>query len=115
MLTGAGFALLLLTVSQGWFALLVMPAALFMLNGAFGLTVSSLPLLLAQPGRTSSVTGSINMMSNFFGGMAGFSVGALVELSGWALVFALWGALLLLAALVIWRRRAEENRWLEAA
>ena len=115
MLTGAGVALLLLTVSQGWFALLVMVAVLVMLNGAFGLTVSSLPFLLAPPGRTSSVTGTINMMSNFFGGMAGFSVGALVELSGWALVFALWGILLLLAALVIWRQRAEENRRLEAA
>ena len=111
MLAGAGIALLLLMTANESFALLVMTAALILLNGAFGLTVSSMPLLLAPPGRASSITGSINMMSNFFGGMAGFSVGALVERSGWQPVFGVWGACLLLAAIVIWRRRAEETRW----
>ena len=33
------------------------------------------------------------MMSTFFGGMAGFSIGALVETSGWTAVFGLWGVL----------------------
>lgn len=113
MLAAAGGALLLLTVTDGALALLVVVLALVMLNGAFGLTVSSMPLLLAPPGRASSVTGSINMMSNFWGGMAGFSIGALVESSGWSAVFGLWGAVLLLAALVIWRKRAEEYRWVE--
>ena len=111
MLAAAGIALLLLTVTGGLLALLVVAVALIFLNGAFGLAVSSMPLLLAPPGRASSVTGSINMMSNFFGGMAGFSIGALVEFSGWGAVFALWGAVLLLAALVLWKKRAEENRW----
>ena len=111
MLGVAGSAMLLLTVSVGVLALLVIAIALIMLNGAFGLMVSSMPWLLAPPGRASSVTGSINMMSNFFGGMAGFSIGALVEFSGWGAVFALWGAVLLLAALVLWKKRAEENRW----
>ncbi len=111
MLVVAGSAMLLLTVSGGVLALLVIAIALIMLNGAFGLAVSSMPLLLAPPGRASSITGSINMMSNFFGGMAGFSIGALVDLSGWGAVFGLWGVVLLLAALVIWRKRAEENRW----
>ncbi len=113
MLAGAGIALLLLMTANESFALLVMTAALILLNGAFGLTVSSMPLLLAPPGRASSITGSINMMSNFFGGMAGFSVGALVERNGWEPVFGVWGACLLLAAIVIWRRRAEETRWVE--
>ena len=81
-----------------------------MLNGAFGLMVSSVPLLMAGPGRASSVTGSVNMMSTFFGGMAGFSIGGLVEISGWSAVFGLWGALLLLASLLIWRRRHEEDK-----
>ena len=114
LLTGAGIALLVLVASEGIVALLVMAAALLMLNGAFGLTVSSMPLLLAPPGRAASVTGSINMMSNFFGGMAGFSVGALVESSGWTTVFGLWGVFLLLAALIVWWKRAEENRWADA-
>lgn len=82
MLTAAGGALLLLTATSGALALLVVVLALVMLNGAFGLTVSSMPLLLAAPGRASSVTGSINMMSNFCGGMAGVSIGALVDASG---------------------------------
>lgn len=111
MLAGAGIALLLLMTANESLALLVMAAALILLNGAFGLTVSSMPLLLAPPGRASSITGSINMMSNFFGGMAGFSVGALVEHNGWDPVFGLWAACLLLAAIVVWRHRAEENRW----
>ncbi len=111
MLTAASLALLMLITVDGPLTLLVMAVALVMLNGAFGLTVSSMPLLLAPPGRASAVTGSINMMSNFFGGMAGFTVGALVELNGWDAVFALWGAVLLLAACVIWRRRALETRW----
>lgn len=113
MLAAAGAALLLLTLIEGALALPLVVLALVMLNGAFGLTVSSMPLLLAPPGRASSVTGSINMMSNFWGGMAGFSIGALVESSGWSAVFGLWGAVLLLAALVIWRNRAEEYRWVE--
>ena len=113
MLAAAGGALLLLTVTGGALALLVVVLALVMLNGAFGLTVSSMPLLLAPPGRAASVTGKINMMSNFWGGMAGFSIGALVEASGWSAVFGLWGAVLLLAAAIIWRKRAEEYRWAE--
>ncbi|MYD10498.1 MAG: MFS transporter [Chloroflexi bacterium] len=113
MLAAAGGALLLLTVTGGALALLVVVLALVMLNGAFGLTVSSMPLLLAPPGRAASVTGKINMMSNFWGGMAGFSIGALVDASGWSAVFGLWGAVLLLAAAIIWRKRAEENRWAE--
>ncbi len=114
MLAGAGIALLLLMTANESLALLVMAAALILLNGAFGLTVSSMPLLLAPPGRASSITGSINMMSNFFGGMAGFSVGALVEHNGWEPVFGLWAACLLLAAIVVWRHRAGEYRWMEA-
>ena len=113
MLSLGGIAFLMLVTAEGLLVLLVVAFALMMMNGAFGLVVSSMPLLLAQPGRASSVAGSVNMMSTFFGGMAGFSIGGLVELSGWVVVFALWGALLLLAALVIWPRRAEEDRWAE--
>ena len=111
MFSLGGFALWGLMFTRGYLSLPVMALALVMLNGGFGLTASSLPLLLAGHGRASAVTGSINMMSNFCGGMASVSTGALVELSGWDAVFALWGGLLLLAALVLFRRRAEEHRW----
>ena len=110
----AAFALLLLTVASGFVAFAVVAVGLMMLNGAFGLTVSSMPLLLAPAGRASSTTGAVNMMSTFFGGMAGFSIGGLVELSGWSAVFGLWGGLLLLAAWLIWRHRAEEAKHDEA-
>ena len=106
MLAGAGFAFLLLTVIDGAAAILIVAFALMMLNGGFGLVVSALPLLLAPPGRASATTGSINMMTTFFGGMAGFTIGGLVEISGWGAAFGLWGGALLLAAFVIWRQRA---------
>lgn len=109
MLTAAGLAMLSLTVATGPFALLIICLGMIMLNGAFGLVVSAVPLLLAPPGRASSITGSINMMSNFFGGMAGFTVGGLVEWSGWTAVFGLWGALLLLASALIWIKRGAEE------
>ena len=109
MFAAAGCAFLLMTVTSGTLAIFVVAFALMMLNGAFGLTVSSMPLLLAPAGRASSTTGSVNMMSTFFGGMAGFSIGGLVEISGWSVVFAFWGALLLLASILIWRRRHEED------
>ncbi len=108
MLSLAGIAFLLLAATDGVLMLLIVAIALMMLNGAFGLVVSSMPLLLAQPGRASSITGSVNMMSTFFGGMAGFSIGGLVEVSSWGAVFAFWGALLLLASMLIWRRRGLE-------
>lgn len=110
LFSAAGVAFLLLSITAGLFAIVVVAFALLALNGAFGLTVSAMPLLLAPAGRASSTTGAVNMMSTFFGGMAGFSIGGLVELSGWSAVFSLWGALLLLACILIWR-----NRHIEAA
>lgn len=109
MAGASGLAFLMLTVTADLLAIMVISFALMMLNGAFGLVTSSLPLLLASPGRASSVAGTLNMMATFAGGLAGFSIGALVELSGWGAVFGLWGACLLLAALLIWRHRYEED------
>ena len=114
MFTAAGFSMLLLTATTGLLALLIICLGMVMLSGAFGLAVSSIPLLLARPGRASSITGSINMMSNFFGGMAGFTVGSLVESSGWTTVFGLWGTLLLLASALIWIKRGVEEGKTEA-
>ena len=109
MFLAAAIAFLLLSMTSGIISIVVVAFALLALNGAFGLTVSSMPLLLAPAGRASSTTGSVNMMSTFFGGMAGFSIGGLVELSGWNAVFSLWGALLLLACWLIWRNRHIEE------
>lgn len=106
----AGIAFLLITVTSGEVALLIITLGLIMLNGAFGLAVSSMPLLLAGPGRASSITGSVNMMSNIFGGVAGFVIGAAVEASGWTTAFALWGAALLVASMLIWSKRGIEDR-----
>ncbi len=106
----AAVAFLLLAITSGVWAIAVVAFALLVLNGAFGLTVSSMPLLLAPLGRASSTTGAVNMMSTFFGGMAGFSIGGLVELNGWSAVFALWGSLLLLTSTVIWRHRHQEYK-----
>lgn len=113
MFSAAGLGFLLLTLTTDLLSIALISLALMMLNGAFGLVTSSLPLLLASPGRASSIAGTLNMMATFAGGLAGFSIGGLVELSGWGAVFGLWGACLLLAAWVIWRQRAEETRWEE--
>ena len=109
MFSAAGLGFLLISASSGLIAIALVAFAIMMLNGAFGLTVTSIPLLLAPRGRASSIAGTVNMMSTFIGGTAGFAIGGLVELSGWAAVFGLWGAFLLLAALLIWRRRHEED------
>ena len=110
LMTGAsGLTFLLLTVTADLLALVLITLALMILNGAFGLTTSSLPQLLARPGRASSIAGTLNMMATFAGGLAGFSIGGLVEHRGWGAVFALWAACLLLAALLSWRHRGEED------
>jgi len=54
MFSAAALAFLLLTMTKGGLAILVVAFALLALNGAFGLTVSSMPLLLARSGRASS-------------------------------------------------------------
>ena len=115
MFSVAGLGFLFLTTTTGLFSILVVAFALMMLNGAFGLAVTSIPLLIAPPGRASSVAGTVNMMATFIGGTAGFAIGGLVELSGWTTVFGLWGILLLLASLLIWRRRHEEDEMTGAA
>ena len=115
LFVAAGLGFLLLSVSQGLVALLVIAVALMMLNGAFNLVITSIPLLLAPVGRASSTAGSVNMMATVIGGLAGVAVGGLLEISGWPVVFGLWGLVLLLAALVIWWRRAEEYRRASAA
>ncbi len=115
MYSAAALAFLLLTVTTGSLSIMAIAFALMMLNGGFGLTTGSIALLLAPPGRASSIAGSLNMMATFAGGLAGFSIGGLVELSGWESVFGLWGLMLLLASLLIWRHRHEEDKWADAA
>ena len=109
MLGAAGFAFLLLAQTVDALSLVILCLAMMLLGGAFGLVTSSMPLLLAPPGRASSIAGMINMMATFAGGLAGFSIGGLVEQSGWSTVFALWGGMLLLASAVTWRFRHAED------
>ena len=109
MFAAAGLAFLLVADAAGPLSMLVVGFALMMLNGAFNLVITSIPLLMAPPGRASSTAGTVNMMATFFGGSAGFAIGRLLEISDWSAVFVLWGAALLLAALVLWRKRTEEK------
>ncbi len=109
MFAAAGLAFLLVAGAAGPLSMLVVGFALMMLNGAFNLVITSIPLLMAPPGRASSTAGTVNMMATFFGGSAGFAIGRLLEISDWSAVFVLWGAALLLAALVLWRKRTEEK------
>lgn len=109
MLGATGLAFLLLAQTADMLSLLVLCLAMMLLGGAFGLVTSSMPLVLAPPGRASSAAGTLNMMATFAGGLAGFSIGGLVEHSGWDAVFALWGGLLLLASAVTWRCRHAED------
>ncbi len=109
MFAAAGVGFLLVTGAAGPVSMLLVGFALMMLNGAFNLVITSIPLLMAPPGRASSIAGTVNMMATFFGGTAGFAIGRLLEISDWSAVFALWGAALLLAALVVWWKRAEEK------
>ena len=111
MLAAAALSFLLLSLATGPLALLLVACGLMLLNGAFGLAVTSIPLLLAREGRASSTAGAVNMMATFFGGLAGFTIGALVDASGWSAVFVVWSAALLLASLVVWRSRGAEARW----
>ena len=111
MLGAAGLAFLLLTQTAGAQSLVILCLAMMLLGGGFGLVTSSMPLILAPPGRASSVAGTLNMMATFAGGLAGFSIGGLVEQSGWGAVFGVWGIMLLLASAVVWRRRGAEDRW----
>ena len=111
MLGAAGLAFLPLTMTAEALSLVVLCLAMLLLGGAFGLVTSSLPIVLAGPGRASSIAGTLNMMATFGGGLAGFSIGGLVESSGWGAVFGLWGALLLMAALLVWRHRHAEDTW----
>jgi sugar phosphate permease len=111
MLGAAGFAFLLLTLTADIISIAGLCLAMMLLGGAFGLVTSSMPLILAPPGRASSIAGTLNMMATLAGGLAGFSIGAVVEHSGWGAVFGLWGFLLLSASFVTWRRRHEEDKW----
>ena len=109
LLGATGFAFLLLTLAVGVSSMIVLCLAMMLLGGAFGLVTTSMPLILAPPGRASSIAGTLNMMATLAGGLAGFSIGALVERSGWSGVFGLWGIMLLLASAVAWRRRHVEE------
>lgn len=115
LLGAAGLAFLPLAHTAEALSLVVLCLAMMLLGGAFGLVTSSMPLILAPPGRASAIAGTLNMMATFAGGLAGFSIGALVERSGWGAVFGLWAIMLLLAAAVTWRHRNEEDKWTAAA
>jgi len=105
--TGAGFALA--AVASDLLALTLITIALLMLNGAVGLIVSTIPLVLSPDGRASSVTGVVNALVNFGGGVSGFFVGLLLDQGSWAIVFSLWAACAFIAAILIRFNNAQQN------
>lgn len=106
IVTVLGLVLAIITTKA--LSLIAIALSLLVLNGAVGLVVSSMPLILSAPGRASSVAGTINALSNFGGGVSGILVGALAESNGWNAVFGLWAITAFAATLLIWTHRGFE-------
>jgi membrane protein YqaA with SNARE-associated domain len=71
--------------------------------------VMLMPMVVAQPKKAWSLA-AITTICSVVGGMAGFAIGGLVEMSGWQPVFGLWAFILLGASLLIWFKRDEETK-----
>ena len=89
--------------------LILIAGGLIGINGAGGLLVSSIPIILASEGRTSAVAGAINALANVGGGIAGFTIGALVEASSWNVAFTVWGICAFIAGGILWLNRNQEQ------
>ena len=76
------------------------------LGGSVALLLASIPMAFAPPGRTSSVAALVTAVQNIGGGLAGVTVGAIVDSSGWSSVFLVWAgcALVALGVSILLRR-----------
>ncbi|MEM6528267.1 MAG: MFS transporter, partial [Chloroflexota bacterium] len=111
LLIATSIALLVAILSAGTLALLFVTVALIVVNGAIGLVVSSVPIVLAGKGRTSSVTGLVNTLSSVGGGVAGFGLGWILDRSGWNPALMTWAMCALVASLLLFsKRRLEPTR-----
>lgn len=102
--------LLIAMMTNGIYTLLAVTVALITLNGAVGMVVSSVPVVLSKTGRTSSVTGTVNAVSSLGGGFAGFGLGFLIDNYGWNPVFLSWIVCAVFAAMLLWGNRQHENQ-----
>jgi len=102
----AGFALMVVLPVRG--QVLLFAPTLMAAVGSGGLVISSIPLILSREGRSSSVTGTINAVSNVGGGIAGIGIGAVIDHAGWSAVFALWAVASLIGMLIVWWKRGQE-------
>jgi len=92
------FICLLLSFLTASFAQIVFVfLAVMIAGGLAGLLLSSVPMLIAQAGRTSSAGGLMTAVWSIAGGLSGTIVGAVVEGAGWSAVFILWMGLIVVA------------------
>lgn len=78
------------------------------LGGSSGLALSTVPMVLARRGRTSSLVGTLTAVYNIGGGFAGFAIGALAGQQAWLEVFFLWAVCLLISSGLFWITRQRE-------
>lgn len=109
LLLSAMVCMLGAALTGGVLSFVVLCVAFLAMNGATGMMTSAVPLALSAVGRASSMTGTVNALSNFGGGMAGIVVGALAESSGWSAVFLMWAIAAAIAAITLWFHREQEQ------
>jgi predicted MFS family arabinose efflux permease len=89
--------------AQAW----ALALAMVLVSGATGITLSAIPVMTAQAGRTSSAAGSLSAANSVGGGLAGVIVGLVVQGTGWAAVFVAWAFGLALAmGFIYWYGRS---------
>jgi sugar phosphate permease len=101
------FSAILALPLQGAFVVLTT----VILSGLVGLLLSSVPILYAREGRASSAAGSLTAIFSIGGGLAGVTIGAVVEQFNWDTVFGLWAgcALVAMGLIRLAQRRARRN------
>jgi sugar phosphate permease len=82
---------------------------MMLMGGVSGLLLSSVAIVLAGQGRTSSAAGMLTALNNVGGGSAGVLIGAMVERFSWSFVFALWALCCLIATGLVWYARQRET------
>jgi sugar phosphate permease len=77
-------------LTTAWVQMAALLAMTVAMGGSVALLLASIPLAFAAPGRTSSSAALVTAVQNIGGGLAGVAVGAMMDSTGWASVFAVW-------------------------
>ncbi len=100
-LVGIMIAAGLAAVSANYLQVFFVSFVMFVIGSVAALLTTSIPLMLATEGRTSSTAGTINAINYFGGGLAGFVVGGIIDSAGWSGVFMLWAGCALVAVALL--------------